>query len=359
MSALSRSIPRQRAFWGARMLSVVLLGCLAVGVGWVGWTGYWVFADSYVAPLNLSPNNDRVLQVKLRLNRHTSELARLEAELSRIDGEIAAIDQAIETLSKLSGAPRDSMTWAASVRAEQSQTIDQMVDNLRHQRKLLRRLHRRQSSLTEQARRDLEAGMIERTEMQRQEQALDSLALSLAENQRQLDEALMRHRDASLTSQAYRQGLGETVPADTDMPGGQLPDVAAGQEHEARLAIELIRLESERRGLQALRAPAVERLDTERRLLEELEARPLYRAIEASTDIAFVPYDELDSVAPDSRVVACVWGLFSCRDVGRVAEVLPGEVVSEDPWGELARGHYAILDLGDAEAIREKLLRVR
>jgi hypothetical protein len=48
-----------------------------------------------------------------------------------------------------------------------------------------------------------------------------------------------------------------------------------------------------------------------------------------------------------------------CHEVGRIAEVLPGEVVTQDPWGELARGQYAILALDDASAVRERVLRVR
>ena len=46
-------------------------------------------------------------------------------------------------------------------------------------------------------------------------------------------------------------------------------------------------------------------------------------------------------------------------DVGRVAEVLPGEVVTQDPWGTIARGQYAILELSDHDAAKEKVLRAR
>ena len=96
-----------------------------------------------------------------------------------------------------------------------------------------------------------------------------------------------------------------------------------------------------------------------RELLDEIQARPLYRAMHTSTDVAFVPYDDLDGVVPGARVMACVWGLFSCHDVGRVTEILPGEVVTEDPWGDLARGQFIVLDLDEPGAIREKVLRVR
>jgi len=51
--------------------------------------------------------------------------------------------------------------------------------------------------------------------------------------------------------------------------------------------------------------------------------------------------------------------VFACRTVGHVGEVLPGEVVTQDPWGEIARGQYAVLALDDKDAVRERVLRVR
>ena len=52
-------------------------------------------------------------------------------------------------------------------------------------------------------------------------------------------------------------------------------------------------------------------------------------------------------------------GAFSCSHVGTVREMVPGEVVLPDPWGNQARGQYAILDLSDKSAMQNKLLRVR
>jgi hypothetical protein len=138
-----------------------------------------------------------------------------------------------------------------------------------------------------------------------------------------------------------------------------MPEIAASQEHAARAELELMRLAAERRNLQALRRVAEQGLREQRELLGELQARPLYRAIKQSVDVAFVPYDQLDGVHPGARVLACVWGLILCEDVGRVTEVLQGEVSTLDPWGEPARGQYAIVDLDAPAAIREKSLRIR
>ena len=52
------------------------------------------------------------------------------------------------------------------------------------------------------------------------------------------------------------------------------------------------------------------------------------------------------------------WPTTTRGAIGRVAEVLPGEVVAQDPWSDVARGQYAILDLSDKDAAHEKVLRV-
>ena len=137
------------------------------------------------------------------------------------------------------------------------------------------------------------------------------------------------------------------------------PELAASEEHTARVELEIERLRAEAVGQRALRAVAIDSAATQRELLAELEARPLYRAMTKATDIAFVPYDQLNGVTPGARIMDCTWGVFRCRQVGTITELVPGEVVTQDPWGKLARGQYAVLHLTDAHAVRERVLRVR
>jgi hypothetical protein len=75
--------------------------------------------------------------------------------------------------------------------------------------------------------------------------------------------------------------------------------------------------------------------------------------------VAFVPYTQLDGVAPGAQVLECTLAFFACRTVGAVLEVVPGEVMLSDPWGNPARGQYAVLDLHDHASARSKSLRVR
>jgi hypothetical protein len=140
---------------------------------------------------------------------------------------------------------------------------------------------------------------------------------------------------------------------------GMLPELVEQEEQRLRLELERMKLESERRNFVALKQVAERTLDESDALLKELKERPLFRAMQANTDVAFVPYGQLEGVAPGRAVYACFKGLVRCREVGRVAQVLEGEVAMEDPWGERARGRYAILALDDPDAHQERTLRVR
>jgi hypothetical protein len=134
---------------------------------------------------------------------------------------------------------------------------------------------------------------------------------------------------------------------------------APGEPVALPLELAIERLHAEARTSRARRAASAARAATQRDLIAELEARPLYRAMSAAPHVAFVAYDELPDVAAGARVIDCAWSAFRCRDVGRVTEILPGEVTAQDPWGQPARGQYAVLALDEPTAIYARVLRLR
>jgi hypothetical protein len=341
-----------------RVAAIIALTATAALLSFIAVTGYHAVTDAWAAPIHLSPDNDHVLQLELKLEHQRSELARVEAEVARIDAQVDAIDQQIAKLEAARDSFRQSMSWEADVQDQERATYDRMIANLESQGQLLASLRDRQQKLTDDARSNLEAGLIDRTELERQEQALDSLRVSLAENRRQLEEARMRRRESAVASSAFSSG-GKAPTTGAAMPQGRMPEVIAGEEQHMRLELQLLELRGERTGQLALRAVATDRVARERELLGELQDRPLYRAMHASTNIAFIPYDQLEGVTTGARVLSCVWSLFACDQVGVVGEILPGEVVTKDPWGDLARGQYAMLDLSEPAAVRERVLRIR
>jgi hypothetical protein len=83
--------------------------------------------------------------------------------------------------------------------------------------------------------------------------------------------------------------------------------------------------------------------------------------------LAFVPYTHVSQIKANSTLYECrVFSMFACEPVGRVVELLPGEV--ELPSAEVARaetsrsperGQYAVMQLTDPRAAEAESLRVR
>ncbi len=86
-------------------------------------------------------------------------------------------------------------------------------------------------------------------------------------------------------------------------------------------------------------------------IIAGLEQSPYLRALADRAQVALVPYDNLAGVAPGTAVVACRVAMVMCREVGRVLEVLPGEVTFKHPRREkMMRGQMIELQLAEPEA---------
>ncbi|MGE0402727.1 MAG: hypothetical protein AB7T06_38845 [Kofleriaceae bacterium] len=343
-----------RSIVGRVFALAMLVGTIA-GLAWLGQQIYFVITDGWIAPMHLSPDSDQIQSLRLAHQRNLSELGRIDAEVARLDSELAAIDSAIAQLSAMRGSTTETMKWQAEHNRVEAGGLNASRRLLRKQRDQVKLLHARQSVLVERARQDLAAGVIDRSVVDREEQRRDQLALEITELTRQIEETKLRSKQTTVALDAYQATLDHSAASSI----GRMPEIAARDERDARVEIEIQRLAAEARGHRALRAAAVAGSAEQRRLLAELENRPLYRAMKKATDVAFVPYDQLSSVKPGASVVACAWAVFVCDKVGTIGELVPGEIATQDPWGEIARGQYAVLHLVDPDAVRERVLRVR
>lgn len=327
-----------------------------LGVGgsllWLAVAIVRVFADSWIAPIALSPDSDAVLALDLQLTRERAEMERVGAELERIDAEVAAIDGGLARLESLRNRSDDVFTYGADLSAAEEASLGRAIRNLREERAILERLISRQRDEVARAEAHLGSGLIQRRDLEQQQQSLDSLELQRIANARALEEAELRRRRADSSADQLR----DSAEGGRD---GAMPEIIARNEAETRLELEILRLQAERRGLVALRETGRRNLARLEEVMHDIEARPLYMATQRQMDVAFVPYEQLEGVRPGSTLVQCEAGIFFCREVGTVREVMPGEVVTQDPWGELARGRYAVLDLSDRAAVQERILRVR
>jgi hypothetical protein len=331
------------------VLSFVALVLTVAGFGWLGVTAYHAATDAFVAPSILSPESDLVLTSKLRFSELTVERARALAEKESLDVDLAALEQASGRLEGLRGGAGQAHRWVTEVTAIKASAGAADLEVLAEQKRMLEGMQERQREQTRRARADLEAGLVSQADYAREALALTQVELSLLETGRATLQSRSARHEMQLAERALaRRGAGPSMP-----------ELLVREEQLVRLELEILRLHSERHSKEAQRRALGERLSKIDELTTQLRSRPVFQATEKSLDVAFVPYTQLEGVEPGARVLSCVWGLFACKDVGSVSELVPGEVVLPDPWGSPARGQYAVLTLSDRASAMSKVLRVR
>ncbi|WP_437747564.1 hypothetical protein WMF39_22690 [Sorangium sp. So ce1504] len=332
-----------------RILAFITLCGVVGGIGSIGHAVYQAARDSVIAPLILSPDNDIVLANKLKMNELHVERTRAVAELESCSEDLLAAETAIERLEQLRPTVASGRDWITKLNSRQAQMVEGEIKALQNQKRFLAAMIEKQTALTGKAKADMEAGIISRTDYAKEMQTLNQMNLALFGNERERIQSDGLMYEKLLVQKALSGHDG--APA--------TPEAILRDEQLARIEMELLRLESEKRAKQAYERALTERVANIDQIAADLRNRPTFRATEQSLDVAFVPYTQIEGVERGAKIYSCVWGLFFCEAVGTVAEIVPGEVTLPDPWGHQARGQYAVLNLRDRDSAKAKSLRVR
>jgi hypothetical protein len=347
---LAAAAPRARVM--ARLFSLVALGAVVWGFAYAGTVAYHVLCDSFVAPIILSPDSDLVLQSKVNLGRVIAERQSVAARLEQNHAAIAAAEAATDRLENLRAEASRALEWSRTLTDSQTSVGASELDGLGQQKVEVDQMTAKQEAYVAELRKDLAAGLVHQSEVTREESALGELRIARLQNQRDRFKAEADLRTASLAQESMR-AVGRRGRLAT-------PEMMAQRDQVVRIELELLKLKADLQGKVAQARVDEQELAKADELIAQMKARPIFRAIEASQNVAFVPYSQIDGVRAGGDVYRCsVWGIFACQPVGTVAEVLPGEVATQDPWGAPARGQYLLLALFDPGAAQAKTLRVR
>lgn len=332
-----------------RVFALATLCAIVAGVGYLGREGYRAVTDSFVAPIILTPDNDLIVQSKIKLSELHVERAKSQAELEGIESTLVATEKAIERLKRLQGQTENALVWTRKVNAGQAAAGSFDLGALAEQRAVITEAIAKQEGFTSQAHADMSAGLISRSDYAKEVQALGQIQLALIENGRTRMQAEMQMSQVRLAQRALSD-TGSNVP---------MPEMLIREDQNVRVELELLKLEVDHRTKLAERGLIKEKLAKLDEISTQLKAKPIFRAVDKSMDVAFVPYTQLDGIAAGAGVYDCVWGLFNCKQVGTVTELVPGEVILPDPWGTQTRGQFAVLELRRHDSAKSKSLRVR
>lgn len=335
-----------------RVFSFVALSALVGGCAVVGREGYFVATDSWVAPAILTPQNDIVLEQKMKLEQILLEKGRAEQALAEADGDLEAGEKAVLKLNELKDFASNALTWTKTTTGAQVSMGNADMGKLSQQKDALNQMLTRQALIVDESKKNLDAGLVQRPEYDRELQTLDQVQIALFENERTRMSSQLLLGQAMMGQQALRGG--------SNMP---MPEQVMSMNQLITIECQLLQTEADMRAKMAEKKKDQEELNKIEGLENDLRARPLFKAIEENQDIAFATYSGLRDIQPGARLMSCVWAIFNCQEVGRVSNIVPGEISMPDPFGSgQVRGQLITLTLERNEhddAMQSKLLRVR
>jgi hypothetical protein len=338
-----------REFPTTRVASVLWLGVVVLALGYIGRAGYFLATDLQVAPFMLTPDSDAITSSRLSLASLSTEREAAAAHRVVLDQQLSFTRVSLERLQSLHGKVQGAIGMARELTNESARSSKQQLQKLRGQKAVIDGALAEQLSYLSQVDRQVVSGLAHGADLMRERAELRRLRLLQLERDRDELSAENRANELSLNQVSQRGQSAKLTP-----------EVLRLEEQLLRLELEIRRLEADEHGKLAERDAA----DTQRARVDDLiihlKQRPLYRAITEKQTLVFVPYTQLHGVHAGSTLYECrIWSMFACERVGRVVEVLPGEVESVDPWGAPARGAYAVIDLKKQRAVTAKTLRVR
>ncbi len=165
---------------------------------------------------------------------------------------------------------------------------------------------------------------------------------------------------------AEQQATIEQAAADLTRETQSLDAILANDKQNDGLAYDVLKIQQEYmqsktalNGAVAVRDQLKAAVAREDALIAVLKTSVYYRAIADKAMIANIPYDNLKAAKPGAPLYSCKLGFVVCHRVGRVLEVLPGEVQFTHPKRDKQmRGQAVELELlpDEMDAVQNDVL---
>jgi hypothetical protein len=322
---------------GFAVLSIIVI----ILVGYIATSAFYFVSDSWIQPMRVARTDERVLSLQAQLAEQENIRDRVAAELNHADRYIA-VQQAYQ--AEFAQAIRADLTGrkAALDRARGlAKGYAGARDRVRRSNQAFAAASQRKMS------EEYAAGLIDRGDMlsgKFQLAQITSSNLTLAERQAEYED-----RAAVLQAEA------EALDAILDEKGGS-----------AALSYDVLKIKQEYEMSRLEAQKAIETrtalqngLVRQEQVVDGLKQSPYLRAALGDASVAFVPYGNMDDVKPGVALYGCALEMVFCRKVGKVVEVLAGEVQFKHPHREkVLRGQMIVVDLADKAAAEDDVLFV-
>jgi hypothetical protein len=322
---------------GFGVLTIIVL----VLVGYIATSAFYFVSDSWVQPMRVAKTDERVLALQSQLTEQENVRDKVVADLNHADRYIA-VQQAYQ--SEFAAAIRADLTG----RKAALNRVRELASGYASARDRVRRSNQAYAAASQKKMaEEYAAGLIDRGEMlsgKFQLAQITSSNLTLKERQAEYE-----NRAAALEAEA------QALDAILDQKGGTAAlsyDVL-----KIKQEYELSRLETQKaiENREALKSS----LERQEKVVDGLKSSPYLRAVDGDANVAFVPYSNMDDVRPGAPLYGCALEMLFCRKVGKIVEVMAGEVSFKHPHREkVLRGRMIVVDLKDKSAAEDDVLFV-
>lgn len=323
-----------------RVLGFAILTLIvALLVGYIVESIFYFVNDSWVQPIVVSKGDEKIVTL-------SAQLAEMQNQRDRIASDLSQAEQAI-----------------ARQKEFQTQFMNTVTADLAGRRAVLSKLRgiagqyaiagtkvantnaTYAAAERERLQREFDAGLIDRREMLAgnfQGAQITTSTLGIAEKRVETEQ-----HAAELAMQVRSL---EAIVGEGDAAGILSYDILKIKQEYDNSKLELNKALANREALKSSLARQDE-------VVKNLLGSSYLRALADNATVAFVPYSNMTGVTNGVVLYGCKLGMVACHQVGRVIEVLPGEIQQKHPHRDkMVRGQLVEVSIEDGSAAQDDVL---
>jgi hypothetical protein len=318
---------------------VVLYGMFAAIAAYAALMGFYSLNQSWVAPILISPSNDKILSLTAQMVASQQSLDSLNLStksLREARGEMVqrrAVLQHLNEQLEIAAAGQRAANVTSS--EELTRLVAQKHADLRNTQDMLSDIDRSESDVD----RNLKAGLITRSEALAQKTTLAQFRNA--------------YTDAQVSEVVLKDNVRQKMSTDLS--------VVDTMSKSIELRSELAQLDlNMRTGDDQIANNAVQMANIQK-AIRTTQDNPYFVAAQSTTpvEMAFMPFDNQNAVSVDAPVYDCALSFVWCKKVGTVSRLFSEEERSTNPIFKTdIRGTFIQLALTDHEAVKSKTLFV-
>jgi hypothetical protein len=340
---------------GFAVLSVILFGL----VSYLALNAYYFVSSSWIVPTVLSPSDERVLQLDTLAGQQEAAKGALVAKKLELASQLKAAQRTVDTELAFQQAFRVAVAVDLSDRKTELGRLKSLASSYVASKGAIHESNEAyagisRSSLDEQYRAhviDLEqklAGNYQIAQIAGSNLGLDVKGVEIDTRVAQLSREVASLETAG---DAAGAGMRPAEPLTYDI-------LRIEREYDQSVLL-WAKARDDAEALQKSIDTLDEMIARHDRLLDTIAKSPYVMAANKNLTMAIVPYENRKNAGVGTPVYGCRLGLVGCSNVGQVAEVLDGEVLTKHPLhNKDLRGIMVRLELRDAQWIEQPVLHV-